>query len=91
MSLELGHVVAMRPRVAALPPPPNPAPPPVPRTGSVKIDAMGDVVNNAIAPFTNPPDPAKGVLGEIEQGIGGVMGVVGAPFQLLDTGFAMIS
>src|SRR5690606_35835123 len=54
-----------------------------------KVDAIADCINRAADPFQNAPDPAKGTLGQIEHGIGAVMGVVGAPFELLDTGFAM--
>ncbi|MFC1641600.1 PAAR domain-containing protein [Myxococcota bacterium] len=43
------------------------------------------------APFQNAPDPARGALGAVEHGTGAVMGVVGAPFQLLDTGFAVLT
>jgi RHS repeat-associated protein len=78
----------MRPRPAA-----QDAPPPAPlidtRRMSPSAAVMADVVNDVAAPFQTAPDPAKGTLGAIEQGIGAVMGVVGAPFQLLDTGFAL--
>lgn len=79
---------SMRPRPAA-----NHAPPPAPlidTTGMSPSSAtMADVLNDVAAPFQTPPDPKKGALGQIERGIGAVMGVVGAPFQLLDTGFAL--
>jgi RHS repeat-associated protein len=91
MSLELGHVVAMRPRVASLPKPPQPAPPLLGSTGSPKVDAVVDVINATASPFQNAPDPARGSLGVVEHDIGAVMGVVGAPFQVLDTGFAMVT
>lgn len=81
----------MRPRVAAMPAPKKPAPPLIEDTGNAKVDAVADVVNSVASPFQNPPDPERGVLGKVEHGIGAVMGVVGAPFQLLDTGFAMIT
>ena len=60
-------------------------------TGNAKVDAMGDVVNNALAPFFEAPDPEKGVLGVVEQGIGAVMGLQNAPLELLNTGFAMLT
>ncbi|MFC1643047.1 DUF6531 domain-containing protein, partial [Myxococcota bacterium] len=92
MSLDLGHVKAMRPRVASkAPPPAEPAPPLIADTGNAKVDAVADVINTAAAPFQNAPDPKRGTLGAVEHGIGAVMGVVGAPFQLLDTGFAMLT
>ena len=90
MSLEA--IRAMRPRVASQPPLPSPpAPPLIADTGNAKVDAVADCINQAAAPFQNAPDPEKGTLGQVENGIGAVMGVVGAPFQLLDTGFAMIT
>ncbi|HEX6745954.1 MAG TPA: hypothetical protein VF092_01490, partial [Longimicrobium sp.] len=60
-------------------------------TGNAKVDAMGDVINNALAPFFEAPDPEKGVLGVVEQGIGAVMGLQNAPLELLNTGFAMLT
>jgi RHS repeat-associated protein len=60
-------------------------------TGNAKVDAMGDVVNNALAPFFEAPAPDKGVLGVVEQGIGAVMGLQNAPLELLNTGFAMLT
>ncbi len=88
MSLEV--VRSLRPRPAPVPKPPaKPAPPLIGDTGNAKVDAIADVINRAAEPFKNAPDPAKGTLGEVERGIGAVMGVVGAPFELLDTGFAM--
>ena len=92
MSRLVGDVATARPRKASLPPPQKPpAQPLIGDTGNVKLNAVADVINTTAAPFQNAPDPAKGTLGEIEHGIGAVMGVVGAPFQLLDTGFAMIT
>src|SRR5688572_19003897 len=88
MSLEV--VRSLRPRPGPVPKPPaKPAPPLIGDTGNAKVDAIADVINRAAEPFQNAPDPAKGALGEVERGIGAVMGVVGAPFELLDTGFAM--
>ena len=92
MSRIVGDIATARPRKASLPPPQKPpARPLIGDTGSVKLNAVADVINTTASPFQNAPDPAKGTLGEIEHGIGAVMGVVGAPFQLLDTGFAMIT
>lgn len=88
--MDLSTVSSMRPRVASRPQPPSEAPAPlIGDTGNVSVDAIADVVNTTAAPFQSAPDPAKGTLGQVEHGIGAVMGVVGAPFQLLDTGFAM--
>jgi len=60
-------------------------------TGNARVDAMGDVLNAALAPFHEAPDPEKGALGVVEQGIGAVMGVQNAPLELLNTGFAMVT
>jgi RHS repeat-associated protein len=77
-----------RPRTAIKPPTPK-----APLIDTSKLSPstslMADVVNNAAAPFQEAPDPKKGTAGEIEHVIGAVMGVVGAPFELLDTGFAL--
>ncbi|HTV22428.1 MAG TPA: RHS repeat-associated core domain-containing protein, partial [Polyangiaceae bacterium] len=78
----------MRPRIAIKPPAP-PAPLIDTSQSSPSTAAMADVINNVAAPFQSGPDPKKGTLGVIEHGIGAVMGVVGAPFELLDTGFAL--
>lgn len=88
----MAQLQSMRPRPAAqAPPAAEPAPPLIAATSNAKVNAVVDVVNNVAAPFQNPPDPARGTLGAIEHGIGAVMGVVGAPFELLDTGFAMLT
>ncbi len=79
------------PRPGAEPPPAERAPPVIGDTSNAKLNAVADVINTTAAPFQNAPDPARGTLGQVEHGIGAVMGVVGAPFQLLDTGFAMIT
>ena len=60
-------------------------------TGNAKVDAMGDVINNALAPFSEAPDPKKGALGVVEQGINAVMGLQNAPMELMNTGFAMLT
>lgn len=87
-----GGLSALRPRIAAKPPPPaNPAPPLVGDTGSAKLNAVADVINTTAAPFQNAPDPKRGALGVVEHDLGAVLGVVSAPFQLLDTGFAMLT
>jgi RHS repeat-associated protein len=71
----------------------DPAPPPAPLIDTSQMSpsaaAMSDIVNDVAAPFQSAPDPAKGTLGAIEHGIGAVMGVVGAPFELMDKGFAL--
>lgn len=78
-----------RPRVPGNPatvPPPLLAP-----TGNAKVDAVGDIVNRTVAPFRSAPDPKQGVCGVIQHYVGGALGVLGAPFEMLDTGFAMLT
>jgi RHS repeat-associated protein len=81
-------VKAMRPRVAIKPPKVKQ---PLIDTSqsSPSVAVMADVINNTAAPFQGEPDPNKGALGQAEFYVGMVMGVVGAPFELLDTGFAL--
>jgi RHS repeat-associated protein len=47
------------------------------------------VVEQTAAPFRNAPPPEQGAAGYIAQGLGGVLGLVSAPAQLIDTGIAM--
>lgn len=58
-------------------------------TGVMEVDAMADVLNRTGAAFTEPPPPEQGALGAANQIVGGAMGLISAPFELLDTGFAM--
>ena len=58
-------------------------------TGNAKLDAMGDVFNNALAPFHTAPPPEQGALGVVNQAIGAVMGLQGLGMELMNTGFAM--
>ena len=57
-------------------------------TGSPTLDCIGDAVNSAAAPFMNAPPPEQGAAGYVAQGLGGVLGLVGAPQQLIDNAFA---
>jgi RHS repeat-associated protein len=50
---------------------------------------MGDVFNNALAPFQNAPPAEQGALGVVNQAIGAVMGLQGMGMELMNTGFAM--
>jgi RHS repeat-associated protein len=84
------HVKSSRPRTAIKAPPPK-TPLIDTSKSSPSVAVMADIINNAAAPFQDGPDPKKGTLGKIEHGIGAVMGIVGAPFELLDTGFALIT
>ena len=67
----------------------EPAPIEIPNSGIAKLDAMGDVFNNALAPFQNAPPPEQGALGVVNQAIGAVMGLQGMGMELMNTGFAM--
>src|SRR6188768_1061094 len=58
-------------------------------TGNAKVDAMGDVLNNALAPFQNAPPPEQGALGVVNQAVGAVMGLQNVGMELMNTGFAM--
>lgn len=76
----------------------KPAPPSEPMfapTGFVKLDAMLEGVNTAIAGVEQGAmgmeDPEKGTLEKASGLLNAALGVVGAPFELLDTGFAMLT
>ncbi len=58
-------------------------------TGNAKLDAMGDVLNNALGPFHNAPPAEQGAIGVVNQAIGAVMGLQNAGMELMNTGFAM--
>jgi RHS repeat-associated protein len=58
-------------------------------TGNAKLDAMGDVFNNALAPFENAPPPEQGAIGVVNHAIGAVMGIQNVGMELMNTGFAM--
>ncbi len=67
----------------------QPAPVEIPNSGNARLDAMGDVFNNALAPFQNAPPAEQGALGVVNQAIGAVMGLQGLGMELMNTGFAM--
>lgn len=67
---------------------PPPAPPLIAPTGSPTLDCMADAINSAVAPFQNAPPPEQGAAGWVAQGLGGVVGLIGAPQQLIDNAFA---
>lgn len=88
--MSLAHIKELRPRKPASPPSDQPAPEPlIAPTGDASLDALADVVNRTAAPFQSAPPPEQGALGVISHGMGAVLGVVGAPFEMLDVGFAM--
>lgn len=60
-------------------------------TGSPGLNSVLDVVNNTAAPFMNAPPPEQGAAGMVAQGLGGVLGVIGAPQMIIDTAFASLT
>ncbi|MFZ5891795.1 MAG: PAAR domain-containing protein [Myxococcota bacterium] len=58
-------------------------------TGNVTVNALAHVVNQAAAPFTDPPPPNEGNLQAVSRNVSGALGVVGAAFSLADTGMAL--
>ncbi len=79
-------VAQLRPRVARKPPPEGE--PLIAPTGIVSVDAVADVVNRTVDPFRNAPPPEQGTVGAISHYVSAGLGVVGAPFEMLDAGFA---
>src|SRR5262245_52702296 len=77
---------AMRPAPEASPPAPLIAP-----TGSPGLNCVVDVINSTVAPFQSAPPAEGGIAGAVSQGLGGVLGVMGAPAQIIDTGFAALT
>ena len=78
---------ALRPASLA----PSPPTPLIAPTGSPGLNSVLDVVNNTAAPFMNAPAPEGGAAGALAQGLGGVMGVIGAPQMIIDTAFAALT
>ncbi len=75
---------------------PASADPPAPQpliapTGSPGLNSVLDVVNATAAPFMNAPPKEQGAAGYVSQGISGITGVIGAPAQLIDTAFAVMT
>jgi RHS repeat-associated protein len=67
---------------------PPPAPPLIGPTGSPTLDCMADAINSAAAPFRNAPPAEQGTAGAVAQYLGGALGLIGAPAQLIDNAFA---
>ena len=86
MTSPIPSAASGRPRPATAPRAPHP--PLVAPTGTPGIDCALDVINSTAAPFMNAPPPEQGAAGWVAQGLGGVLGVVGAPQQLIDQAFA---
>jgi hypothetical protein len=71
--------------------PHSPPKPLVAPTGSPGINCVVDMVNNVAAPFQSVPSADEGACGVVAHVLGGVLGAVGAPEQILDTAFAAVS
>ncbi|MCA9698972.1 MAG: PAAR domain-containing protein, partial [Myxococcales bacterium] len=69
----------------------TPPPPLIGPTGSPRVDAVADVVKRAVEPFRSAPNPKEGTLGAINHYVGGALGLLGLPFEMMDTGFAMLT
>ncbi|WP_434391127.1 PAAR domain-containing protein [Melittangium boletus] len=70
--------------------PPSPPQPLLQPTGeNVALDSFAAVVNRTAAPFQDAPPAHQGAVGQINQVLSGVLGAVGAPVELLNTGFAL--
>lgn len=73
---------------AADQPPPEPL---VAPTGDTGTDALAGVINRTAEPFQHAPPPEQGNVGKVSNIVNGVLGVAGAPFELLDTGMALVA
>ena len=60
-------------------------------TGCVPLDTCADVVNRTTEPFKTGPPPDQGTLGAINHYVSASLALVGVPFELLDTGFAVVT
>ncbi|MBZ4401613.1 PAAR domain-containing protein [Myxococcus faecalis] len=70
--------------------PPQPAPPLMQPTGeNVAVDSFASVVNRTTDPFRQAPPAHQGAVGAVNQALGGVLGLINAPVELLNTGFAL--
>ncbi len=68
--------------------PASPAPPLIGPTGVAGLDCAADTINSTFAPFQNAPPASQGAAGWVAQGVGGVVGLIGMPQQLIDSAFA---
>lgn len=69
--------------------PDEPAPPLIAPTGNTSVDVMADVINRAASPFQNIPPPEEGHLKRANVIVNGILGVIQAPVDLLNAGFAL--
>src|SRR5262245_53415618 len=70
---------------------PSPHQPLIAPTGSPGVNSVIDVINSTAAPFLHAPPPEQGAAGWVAQGLGGVLGVIGAPQMIIDTAFASLT
>ncbi|AZD73465.1 RHS repeat-associated core domain-containing protein [Pseudomonas chlororaphis] len=59
-------------------------------TGDTSVDALAEVVNNTAQPFQEAPPPEQGEVGVVSHWVNAALAVVGAPFELLNTGLALL-
>jgi RHS repeat-associated protein len=70
---------------------PSPPAPLIAPTGNAQVNSVIDVINSTAAPFMDAPPPEQGAAGWVSQGLGGVLGVLGAPQMIIDTAFASLT
>ncbi len=70
--------------------PTTPAPPLIHPTGeNVASDSLANFVNRTTDPFRQAPPAHQGAVGVVSQKLGGVLGLINAPVELANTGFAL--
>ena len=80
----------MRPRVGNMAAPTdNPAE--AASTWELTEDSVADVWDRALLPFSTAAPEEQGTVGAINHHVSAAMGLVGLPFELLDTGFAVLT
>jgi RHS repeat-associated protein len=85
--MSLSTVAQLRPKIASKKPPKSE--PLIAPTGIMTVDAVADVVNRTVDPFVTAPPPEQGTVGAVSHYLNASLGMVGAPFEMLDAGFAM--
>lgn len=70
---------------------PPKGPPLINPTGNAKVDLLADVLNRTADAWKQTPPPEQGVCGVIAAGVGAALKTFGAPFELLDVGFAAMT
>src|SRR5688572_16850826 len=69
----------------------SPPAPLIAPTGSPGLNMVLGAVNDVAAPFQALPSGEGGAAGVVANGLGAVLGVVGAPEAILDSGFAALT